>query len=271
LAFLGRGLAVAIPDTALEEHDSAREKTAQLGYVARACAIYGVDLVQIFRDPRGTGESKRIKKVLEYIETPQYLRKRLYPLDEDLRYAGLLPPLRTPSHRAKVPLEELEEGEIREGVTNADGTVDIGLDIAPVLVEKTPANRRVTVKVASKSPLKAETVRREDIKEYWGYVVETRSMEDVLNDRRFPLKIATARLGDQLKSVIPRLRDALDGQRPAMLVFGAPSLGLFDMVGPRLRERVDFVVNLFAEQHVRTVRTEEAIFAALNLLNFLSV
>lgn len=261
---------MAIPDTVLEEHDSVREKTTELGYIARACAIYGVDLVQVFRDPRGRGESRRIRKVLEYLETPQYLRKRLYPLDEDLRYAGLLPPLRTPSHRAKVSLEELEEGEIREGVTNADGTVDIGLDRAPMLKEKTPASRRVTVRVASKSPLRAELASREDVKEYWGYVVENKTVEEVLGDGRFPLKIATSRLGDPLKLVMPRLRDALNGNRQLMFLFGAPSRGLFELVGSQLRERVDFVVNLFAEQQVRTVRTEEAIFAALGLLNFLS-
>jgi predicted SPOUT superfamily RNA methylase MTH1 len=88
MTFLGRVLAVAIPDTTLEGHDSLREKTAKLGIIARACAVYGVDLVEIYVVPGGHGESTRIKKVLEYLETPQYLRKRLFGLDSDLKYAA---------------------------------------------------------------------------------------------------------------------------------------------------------------------------------------
>ncbi|HYB45559.1 MAG TPA: putative RNA uridine N3 methyltransferase [Nitrososphaerales archaeon] len=270
MTFLGKKVAVAIPDTVLEERDSTREKTTKLGLIARACAIYGVDLVEVFRDPRGKGESKRITKVLEYLETPQYLRRRVFPLDEDLKYAGLLPPLRTPSHKPRVSLQDLEVGEIREGVTNADGSVDVGLDRAPLLRGKTRADVRVTVKITSKNPLTAEPVTRDAVKEYWGYLVESRTLDDTLGDARFPLKIATSRLGDPLKSQLPPLREAFSRNSQLMLLFGSPSRGLFDLVGPRLRERVDFVVNLFAEQNVQTVRMEEAVFAALGLLGFLS-
>ena len=129
MTLAGKRLCVAIPDTVLEEQDSVREKTAKLGQIARYCALFGVDTIRVFHDPRGRGESSFIKKVLEYLETPQYLRRRLFPLSEDLRYAGLLPPLRIPSHKAKVPLGRLQAGEFREGVVLADGfSVDAGLD-----------------------------------------------------------------------------------------------------------------------------------------------
>ena len=102
----GKRICVAIPDTVLEEQDSVREKTAKLGQIARYCALFGVDSIRVFHDPRGRGESSFIKKVLEYLETPQYLRRRLFPLSEELRYAGLLPPLRIPSHKAEGPPRE---------------------------------------------------------------------------------------------------------------------------------------------------------------------
>ena len=121
MTLAGKRVCVAIPDTVLEEQESTREKTTKLGQIARYCALYGVDVVKVFHDPRGRGESAFIKKVLEYLETPQYLRRRLFPLSEDLRYAGLLPPLRIPSHKAKVPLSRLQAGEYREGVVLADG------------------------------------------------------------------------------------------------------------------------------------------------------
>jgi methyltransferase len=269
LTLLGRKLAVAIPDTVLEEHDSLREKTTKLGTIARACAIYGVDFVEVFADPQEKGESRMISKVLEYLETPQYLRKRIYPLDEELRFAGLLPPLRTPSHKQKATLQDLKVGEVREGVTNADGTVDVGLDQAPLLLGKTKPNIRVTTRITSKNPFRAELVGRESVKEYWGYSVETRALDEVLSDSRFPLKIATSRLGDSLKSQLPLIGSELKRSQQLMLIFGSPSRGLFDLAGPQLRKKVNFIINLFPDQHVQTVRTEESITAALNLMNIL--
>ncbi len=263
-------MAIAIPDTVLEEHDALRDKTMKLGSIARACATYGVDFVEVFDDPKGRSESKLIKKILEYLETPQYLRKRIYPLDEDLKFAGLLPPLRTPSHKSKVSTEALRIGEIREGITNPDGTVDIGLDQAARLREKSTPNRRVTVRVTGKNPLTGVVIPREEVKEYWGYCVESRKVDDVLGDARFEIKIATSRLGDPLQNQLPLMREALARTSSVMFIFGAPSRGLFDMVGKSLKLKVDFVTNLFAEQHVETVRTEEAVYAGLNLLNVLS-
>ncbi len=271
MTFLGKKLAVALPDTVLEERDSLREKTVKVGTIARACSIYGVDIIQVFREDKRRGEPTLIRKVLEYLETPQYLRRRLYSLDESLKYAGLLPPLRIPSHKAKVPVEKLTVGEFREGVTNPDGTVDIGLDKNPRLMGRTAANRRVTVRISSLTPLTAEVTGRDQVNEYWGYEVEGGTIEDVLADQRFALKIATSRYGNTLQSQIFKMRESILKAGSVKMIFGSPSRGLFDIVGKELSHRVDFAVNLFAEQHVETVRTEEAIYAGLNLVNTLAL
>jgi methyltransferase len=270
VALLGKKVAVAIPGTVLEDKESLREKSAKLGQIARACAIFGVDAIEVFDDPGRRGEGALVKKVLEFLETPQYLRKRLYPLDEALRYAGALPPLRIPSHRQRVTLEGLQVGEVREGVVNPDGTVEIGLEVPARFAGGAPPGRRVTVKVSSKSPLAAQSVRRDEVPRYWGYSVESKSLDEVFDDRRFGLKVATSRLGKPLRSALPGLRDSFARTGGVKLVFGAPSRGLFDMVGPGLGKKADVVLNLFAQQHVETVRTEEAVFSGLNLLNVLS-
>src|SRR5712692_694120 len=106
LTISGRRVCVAIPDTVLEEHDSLRDKTVKLGQIARACSVFGVETVQVFLDPGGRGESGLIRRVLEYLETPQYLRRKLFPLDESLKFAGLLPPMRIPSHKSWVDVEK---------------------------------------------------------------------------------------------------------------------------------------------------------------------
>ena len=279
MAILGKRICVAIPDTILEEKDSQRDKTAKLGLIARACAIYGVDVIQVYRDEKKRGESRLIRRVLEYLETPQYLRRRLFPIDDTLRFAGFLPPLKIPSHKPRIPVGNLSLGDVREGVTNTDGTVDIGLDRNPKLRERSgegskgggASNRRVTVRIVSIEPLLAEEVQRGQVGEYWGYSVEAKGVEEIFSDDRFGLVVSTSRFGNSLQSTLPDLKSAVREAAGVKLVFGSPSRGLFDIVGPSLTEVSDFVVNLFADQHVETVRSEEAIFAALGLLNVLEV
>jgi predicted SPOUT superfamily RNA methylase MTH1 len=270
LTVSGRRLSIAFPDTVLEEHESLRDKTLKIGQIARMSSVFGVDVVQIFRDPRGKGESALIRHVLEYLETPQYLRRRLFPLDESLKFAGLLPPLRIPSHRPKVPVARVPAGEVREGVTLSDGSsVDVGLDVPVSLRQKVGSNKRVTVKVVSTSPLSGVVVDRSEAPEYWGYTVEVRSSDEVLNDGRFGLKVATSRLGDPLAECLPALTEQFARSTGVLAVFGSPSRGLFDLVKD-LRHKTRFVVNLYPEQHAVTVRTEEAMASALYLFEVLS-
>lgn len=273
MTLAGKRICVAVPDTVLEEHDSTREKTAKLGQIARYCAIFGVDKVRVFNDPRGRGESAFIRKVLEYLETPQYLRKRLFPISEDLKYAGLLPPLRIPSHKPKVPLAGLQTGELREGVVLGDGlTVDAGLDFPVTLRNKQAPQRRLTVKITSVSPSGVGGVPADprEVKAYWGYSVEVSGAAAMLADPAFTLKVATSRLGDPVGRVARGLRIDLHGSGGLMLIFGSPSRGLFDTLGKDLRSRVGYVVNLFPEQNVVTARSEEAILSALYLVALLA-
>ncbi|HUI22925.1 MAG TPA: RNA methyltransferase [Nitrososphaerales archaeon] len=270
MALLGKKIAISLPDTLLEDKESLREKTAKLGIIARACAIYGVDVIEVFKDPRGKGEEKVVHKVLEYLETPQYLRKRLFPLDEELRYAGMLPPLRIPSHKPRIPADRLEAGEVREGVVNADGTVDIGLDVAPKLRQKSLPGRRVTARVVSLRPPMADLLPRERAGPYWGYSVEAKTTAEVLSDPRFGLKIATSRLGTPVLDELGRLKSSLQNAEGVKLIFGSPSGGLLDIVGRDLPRRVDYVVNFFPEQQVETVRTEEAVLVSLGVVSLLS-
>ena len=267
MALKGRRLAVAFPDTVLEEKASLREKSWKLGLIARACAIYGVDEVEVFRDGRGRGESDLIEIVLRFLETPQYLRRRLFPLSADLQFAGLLPPLRIPSHKPRVPLDRLRAGDVREGVVDEDGSVDVGLDARVSVGGRLPPGSRATVRISGKDPLAGVVVNREETGEYWGYVVRRRSAEEVFKDPKYDVKVATSRKGEPLHSRIVKFRESVAASRGVKLVFGSPARGLFEIVGGEVLEQADFVLNLFVEQEVETVRTEEAIFAGLNLVN----
>ncbi|HYR04428.1 MAG TPA: RNA methyltransferase [Nitrososphaerales archaeon] len=274
MTLAGKRVCVSIPDTILEEQESLREKTAKLGQVARYCALFGVDTIRVFHDPRGRGESSFIKHVLEFLETPQYLRRRLFPLSEELRFAGLLPPLRIPSHKAKVPLGRIQVGEFREGVVLADGySFDAGLDASVTLRKKETPQKRITLKISSVSNSRIEgvAVDRRDVTAYWGYSVEVSGTGSLLADTAFPLKVATSRHGDPVARVSRGLRKDLQGSGAVMLLFGSPSRGLFETVGKDLRSKVSYVVNLFPEQNVVTARSEEAIITALYLVGLLAI
>ena len=59
-----------------------------------------------------------------------------------------------------------------------------------------------------------------------------------------------------------------------IILFGSPSAGLYEILeleGLNLDEIADFVVNTIPLQGVETVRTEEAIFVTLGILNILQI
>ncbi|MDH5713230.1 MAG: RNA methyltransferase, partial [Candidatus Bathyarchaeota archaeon] len=176
----GCEFSIAIPASLVSDVPHLREKTFKVGLIGRAAAIFRVDEIIIFPDVLDTDQSRDIELVttiLSYIETPQYLRKRLFKIRPELRYAGVLPPLRTPHHQLSDRTENLEVGEHREGVVTSlvkgGSLVDIGVE-RPVLIldKRLQINNRVTVRVTElgKHP-KAVLASRGEIKTYWGYRV----------------------------------------------------------------------------------------------------
>ncbi|CAO1619806.1 unnamed protein product [Sympodiomycopsis kandeliae] len=131
-------LSVALPSSILYNVPTPELKTRLVGSIARICAVFNVDEIIVFDDgtdkPRadqwkrkrnfdGDEESSEpaaedtfdassfMAMILQYLETPQYLRKQLFPMHPNLRLAGLLPPLDCPHH-----LRFEEESPYREGL-----------------------------------------------------------------------------------------------------------------------------------------------------------
>ncbi|MCX8171858.1 MAG: RNA methyltransferase, partial [Candidatus Bathyarchaeota archaeon] len=92
---------MAIPASTVSDVPHLREKTLKIGWIGRALAIFRVDEVMVYPDiPEidQSGDLKLISTILSYLETPQYIRKKLFGIMPELRYVGILPPLRTPHH-----------------------------------------------------------------------------------------------------------------------------------------------------------------------------
>ncbi len=250
-------LSIAIPSSSLINETDEKLKAYKVGLIARAAAVFRVEEVIIYRDPK-CDESGYIKEILEYLETPQYLRKHLFPLKRSLRYAGILPPLAIPSHKTK----HLKIGEIREGVVRhvaPDGTrwVDIGVKaLAPLRNSGAKKGARVTVRVCSKNPLRVEEAEPE---EYWGYKVRIMELGEVLDREDVVL---TSR-----RCEVPRIPSV---RRDVTIVFGNPEEGVFEIARRLGIEMQAECWNTIPLQGTRSVRLEEAIFATLSIVNYVS-
>ena len=178
-------VSVALPGSIVANQSSKELRTYLSGQIARSLGIFQVDEVVVYDDklhgatvcrllrlgtvtkadppfPCATvtgGHSTWdpntfLARILQFVETPQYLRRRLFPEHPDLKLAGLLNPLDAPHH-----MRQHEECRFREGVTldKAPGTrpggtgvgsfVDVGLK-HPVLIDHVlRPGVRVTVRI----------------------------------------------------------------------------------------------------------------------------
>jgi predicted SPOUT superfamily RNA methylase MTH1 len=276
-------VSVAIPASFISDVPHLREKTLKIGLIGRALAIFRIDEIIIFPDRLGqnqTRDASLIATILSYMETPQYLRKRLFKIRPELRYAGILPPLRTPHHPLRKRKKNLKVGEYREGIVvgaNQKGIlVDVGVE-RPIQVPnlQTPRNTRITLRIVEKgkSP-RAEIVNHDEIEAYWGYevIVSEVSIGNMLEDHCFDLVLATSRRGEPLMGIVGDLLTKWKRSESVLVVFGSPTQGLREIVRQehrKLEELADFVVNTIPEQATETVRTEEALYATLAALNLL--
>ena len=273
-------LAIAVPASVISDTPHLREKTFKIGLVGRAAAVFRVDEIIVYLDNAGKqkNEADLVALLLSYLETPQYLRKRFFKLDPRLQYAGILPPLRTPHHPLNRKARKLKVGEYREGVTlsrTKEGVlVDIGVE-CPALMRETQwaLGKRLTLQVvAVDERVEVQVVSRDTVPGYWGYRVklENRSFGSFVEKGDFDLVIATSKLGAPFVDVAEKMGERWRKAGYALVAFGAPSRGLQEIVaaeGLGLDDVADFVVNMVPEQGTETVRTEEALFASLAVLN----
>ncbi len=274
-------LSIAIPASTISDTPHLREKTAKMGLIGRAAAIFRVEEIILYPDNAKMDQRQDLDfmaLLLNYLETPQYLRKTLFKLDPDLEYAGILPPLRTPHHPLSGKTKHLEVGEYREGAVlseNKEGLiVDIGVQQSALLRQREFAvGNRLTLQVVNLGKqIEVQAVSREDVPQYWGYrvQVEERSFGQLATHGGFDVKIATARVGDNFLDVASKINGKWVDSKLVLVAFGAPSRGVHEIVqdeGLNLADLTDFIVNMVPNQGTATIRTEEALFSSLAILN----
>jgi len=277
-------ISVAIPASLVSDIPHLREKTLRIGLIGRALAIFRVDEIIIYPDIPSQDQTKDaalIEAILSYMETPQYLRRLLFKIRPELRYVGILPPLRTPHHPTQNRKRDLKIGECREGVVISSDKRGIHINIgveSPIFVPniQVKTNSRVTVRIREKEKqLIGELADPDEIQVYWGYKVNVSkfSLSRLLKDQRYGLVIATSRRGDPIMKIADKLSDRWKRSKHVLVAFGSPTQGLQEIVkqeGIKLERTAHFIVNTVPNQGVKTVRTEEALYATLAILNTLT-
>ncbi|XP_004496766.2 uncharacterized protein [Cicer arietinum] len=285
-------VSIAVPASIIDNVQTLEIATRLAGQIARAATIFRINEVVVFDNRRNADKDNTVAdnsveesssdflmRILQYLETPQYLRRALFPKHNSLRLAGMLPPLDAPHH-----LRKHEWGPYREGVTikerhsNSGATlVDVGLFKHVVVDQILEPGKRVTVAMGANRNLDSDLPRevvssstpRED-GAYWGYQVRyAHNISSVFNDCTYKggydYVIGTSEHGQIIKSSdleIPSFRHLL-------ITFGGLA-GLEESIeeddnykGKNAQEVFNIYLNTCPHQGSRTIRTEEAILISL--------
>lgn len=295
-------VSIALPGSIVMNAQTRELQTYLSGQIGRAIAIFKADEVVVFDDGctksgkqevASMGEHDRswnpnvfLARVLQYLETPQYLRKAFFPMHKDLRFAGLLNPLDAPHHMRASEVCQYREGvTVKRPVIGRGSWVHVGLR-KPIQVDKhLNPNVRVTVKLdlgsgtpsSSEAPQRGTLVSpgepRRETGTYWGYSTRlAASLSDVWGqcpyEGGYDMSIGTS---DKGTSCIHDADFKIPPFKHLIVVFGGLA-GIEDCVANDDRLDVpadqtsslfDMYVNTCPGQGSRTIRSEEAILISM--------
>ncbi|XP_063687188.1 putative methyltransferase C9orf114 [Bolinopsis microptera] len=291
LAGRGYTVSVALPGSICDNAQSPQLRSYLAGQIARALAIFNVDEVVIFNDNPGVkvkggvfeGVTKKtnanivLARILQYLETPQYLRKALFPHHPDLKFAGLLNPLDCPHHMRRDEQYPFREGVVLKRPTKKGKGcfVDCGIDKEVQIDKELTPGMRVTVKMDDYEGIKhykgtavSPDAPRQELGTYWGYRVRvadsfSATFTECSYKGGYDLTVGTSDKGDPVDDVNIRhfrhvlvFLGGLQGLEPA--IESDESLKETDP-----RTLFDYYLNTCPNQGSRTIRTEEALMITL--------
>lgn len=267
-------VSIAIPDSSLIEEPSPLGQALKISEIGRACSVFRVSTIYLYHEADGRDRDRSLlRTTLRFLETPQYLRRTMFRKTDELRFAGSLSPLKTPSHVQTADPKKVKPGDIRDGVvvfSRGQKYVDVGFDKYIAYHGAEEAGKRITVQFKEGFPnFSIKQLRREEIKQYWGYEVrEASSLGSVLSSWNSYV-IFTSRKGKPIHKTQKYFQEISDSE--VLLVFGSPKRGVHEILGKALGNMPKSqILNFFPDQATQTVRLEEAILGTLAILNILS-
>jgi len=170
-------LSIAIPDSSLKDETTQVNKTRKISIIARACAIFKVKEIFIYKEKNyNRNDSILLSTLLKYLETPQYFRKQLFPKMNILKYAGVLYPLKIQNHLKTPDPKKIQVGDMRDAIIiNYKGKkfVDVGINQLIPFFGNEKYGTRIAVQIKTVRPkFSVKIIPRNEISEYWGYKVK---------------------------------------------------------------------------------------------------
>ena len=284
-------LSVLIPSSIVDNAQSKELRTYLIGEIARTLGIFKVSEIIIFHDKLKDNSKDYINyfiKNLQYLETPQYLRKTLFPMSEDLKLSGLMNPLESQHHLRKDEWSPYREGCVLDRPVNGEYSwVNIGLNKDCKINQKLPPRTRVTVKLNESNfdpKLKYYTGTVVSMSEpfikngtYWGYVVRVcETYNDIFNNsiykEGYDFIIGTSDKGENYRNANYEKKKDF---KHCLIIFGGIS-GIEGMMiddehnqinsKENISKNFDLYLNTCMNQGLRTIRTEEAILISLAVI-----
>ena len=267
-------LSIFVPNSFLAESQDSKVRTYKVGLIGRYSALFRANNIVIYNDNSNGGsksDGEFMKTILEYMNTPQYLRKQIFPLSKELKNVGILPPLRSPHHPSSD--DDVGVGDYRQGLTTKrvrKGTVvDIGVGQPALCKEKLSVNKVLSFRIEK---LGKEILIEPDEPDsvYWGYNVITsdRNLYDSITmmKQQPDLVIGTSKYAPNINSILDEVQTSIKQASHVAILFGGPYSGINSLISER---KLDFEINTVPCQGTETVRTEEAVISTLSILNIL--
>lgn len=286
-------VSIAVVGSIIDNTQSQELATLLAGQIARAATIFQVDEIVIVDNKSLSSNGSMVTngdesesgaqfllRILQYLETPQYLRRQLFPMHNSLKHVGLLPPLDAPHHVRKHEWSPFREGVTLEANTSGpSGTlVDVGLRKNVKVEQVLKPGLRVTVAMGAARNIETDSLKkivgqnnpREEMGIYWGYKVRyapnfSSVFESCPYKDGYDFIVGTSEHG----AVINSSELSLPKFQHLLIAFGGLG-GLEESIeednnlkGKGVNEVFHSYLNTCPRQGSRTIRTEEAIFISL--------
>lgn len=262
-------LSIAIPDSSLSDESTKLDKTRKISEFARACAIFKIDTIYVYQDINNKEDKNLLVTILKYLNTPQFLRKRLFPKMNELKFAGVLHPLKIPSHITPSNPKKIKKNDVREGIivsVKGKKFVDVGINQLVEYFGKEKIGKNITVQFKTGYPdFSVKEITHEEISQYWGYKVKERgNLFTLLSDWKGNIIITSRKGKTATKEQITKYLKS----ESTLLVYGSPEKGVHEILGNKINKvQNSKAMNFFPDQATETVRLEEALLGTLAIIN----